>query len=464
MQHEKRLRRRVGLLGVFSFGYADVGAGIYMTLGLVAAHAGPAAPLAYAVASISYLFTALSYAELSSSIPEAGGGMIFAEKAFGRAVAFLAGWSLLLDYIVTGSIFALSTTGYLGHLFPVLKADPYFGATAALIVLSLVVLNIIGIRESAAVSSLLVLMDVTGLAVIMLVGYATRFKPFFNQISLGSNPTWEGFLYGSTLAMASYLGIEVVSQTAGETKRAGATIPKAVKLVSAIVILYSILFSSLAVGVVGWEVLGASQKDPAAVVAEHLPYGEVLAVWISVIGMTVCYVATNTGIVGVSRMVYAMGEEGMLPEWLTALHRRFNTPYRAIALFAVFQLLLAYAGHLGLAADLYNFGALLSYMIVNLSVVALRVKDPYRYRPYMVPGNLAVRHRGRRYLVPLGAIAGFIANLAMWLMVVSTHSEGRLVGFSWLLAGALLYLLYARHRSGRASARGARPLSPGRSF
>ena len=451
MKKEQRLKRRIGLLGVFSFGYADVGAGIYMTLGLVAAHAGPATPIAYAVASISYLFTAMSYAELSSSIPEAGGGMNFADKAFGRTVAFLAAWSLLLDYIVTGSIFALSTTGYLGHLVPLIKQDPYFGLTAALMVLSLVVLNIIGIRESAKVSSLLVLMDITGLSIIMVVGYLTRFKPFFSQISIGVNPTWDGFLYGSTVAMASYLGIEVVSQAAGETKRAGSTIPRAVKLVSLIVISFAFLFSTLAVGVVGWEVLAASEKDPAAVVAESLPYGEVFALWISIIGMTVCYVATNTGIVGVSRMAFAMGEEGMLPDWLTALHRRFNTPYRAIILFSVLQLMLAYVGHLGLAADLYNFGALLSYMVVNLSVVALRIKDPYRYRPYLVWGNVTVRHRGKKYLVPLGAIAGFIANLVMWLMVVITHEEGRLVGFGWLLVGFLVYLLYVRRRTPKAN-------------
>lgn len=446
MNKEQRLRRRIGLLGAFSFGYADVGAGIYMTLGLVAAHAGPATPLAFAIASISYLFTAFSYAELSSSMPEAGGGMKFAERAFGRAVAFLAGWSLLLDYIVTGSIFALSATGYLGHLIPPLKGDPLFGVTATLLVSSLIVLNILGIKESANVSSILVIMDIAGLSLIMLVGYTTSFKPFFDQISLGRNPTWNSFLYGSTVAMASYLGIEVISQTAGETKKAGLTIPLAVKLVSVVVIMFALLFSTLALGVVGWETLAASEKDPAAVVAEHLPYGSILSLWVSIIGMTVCYVATNTGVVGVSRMVYAMGEEGMLPEWLTTLHRKFQTPYRAIIVFAVFQLLLAFMGHLGLAADLYNFGALLSYMVVNLSVVALRIKDPYRYRPFMVPGNVTIRYKGRRYSISLGAIVGFLANLLMWLMVVATHEEGRIVGFAWLFAGFLLYAAYASRR------------------
>ncbi|ABL78594.1 APC family permease [Thermofilum pendens] len=450
---EQRLRRRIGLLEAFSFGYADVGAGIYMTLGLVAAYAGPATPLAFAVASVSYLFTALSYAELSAAYPEAGGGMVFADRAFGRLAAFIAGWSLLLDYVVTGSIFALSTTGYLGHLFPLLKRDEFFGPVAALLVFFLVVLNILGIRESAAFSSALVLLDIAGLSVIMGIGYLTSFKPFFDKVNLGVNPDWQSFMYGSTLAMASYLGIEVISQTAEETRRAGATIPRAVKLVSVVVIFFALLFSTLAVGTVGWEVLAASQKDPAAVVAEHLPYGSVLALWVSVIGMTVCYAATNTGIVGVSRMVYAMGREGMLPRWLTELHGRFKTPYRAIVVFAVIQLLLAYVGHLGLAADLYNFGALLSYMVVNLSVLALRVKDPHRYRPYKVPGNVPLRVGGRKVYVPLGAVLGFLTNLAMWLMVVSTHKEGRLVGFAWLLAGLLVYAVYSRRRR-------AEPLTP----
>ncbi len=441
---DKKLKRRIGLLGVFSFGYADVGAGIYMTLGLVASHAGPATPLAFAVASISYLLTALSYAELSSAIPEAGGGMIFAEKAFGRLASFISGWSLLLDYIVTGSIFALATTGYLGHLIPVLHQDPYFGLTAAALVAALVVLNILGIRESARFSATLVLIDIAGLSVIMALGYLTSFKPFFEQIKIGVNPTLESFIYGSTVAMASYLGIEVISQTAEETKRAGRTIPLAVKLVSAIVIGFALAFSTLAVGVVGWEKLAASYKDPAAVVAENLPFGNILSVWVSIIGMTVCYVATNTGVVGVSRMAYAMGKEGMLPRWLSELHPKFLTPYRAILLFSVIQLALALVGHLGLAADLYNFGALISYTIVNLAVVALRIKDPYRYRPFRMPGNIRVRIRGRRVELPLLALLGALSTAVLWFMVVWTHEEGRNVGFAWMVAGLILYYFYQR--------------------
>ncbi|PLJ78514.1 APC family permease [Infirmifilum sp. SLHALR2] len=443
---EQRLKRRIGLLGVFSFGYADVGAGIYMTLGLVASYASPATPLAFAVASISYLLTALSYAELSSAIPEAGGGMKFAERAFGRLAAFISGWSLLLDYIVTGSIFALATTGYLGHLFPLLHRDPYFGMTASILVAILVALNILGIRESARFSSALVLADISGLLVIMSLGYLTSFKPFFDQVMIGVNPTLHDFIYASTLAMASYLGIEVISQTAEETRRAGRTIPLAVKFVSAVVIGFAIAFSTLAIGVVGWERLAASYKDPAAVVAEHLPYGEVLSLWVSFIGMTVCYVATNTGIVGVSRMAYAMGKEGMLPEWLSELHPRFLTPYRAVLIFAVVQLALAMAGHLGLAADLYNFGALISYTIVNLSVIVLRLKDPYRYRPFKVPGNIPVRVRGRRVEFPVSALLGALSTTVMWLMVVWSHEEGRNVGFAWLAAGLIFYYLYQRRR------------------
>lgn len=446
---EGRLRRRIGLLGAFSLGYADVGAGIYLTLGLVARYAGPATPIAFMVASISYLLTAMSYAELSSAIPEAGGGMTFAMKAFGRLASFIAGWSLLLDYVVTGSIFALATTGYLGHLIPILHEDPYFGVTATVLVAILAVLNIIGIRESVRFSSVLVLVDIAGLLVVMTVGYATSFKPFFSEVKIGVNPSLHDFVYASTLAMASYLGIEVISQAVEETRRVGRTIPLAVKLVSAVVIGFSLAFSTLAIGVMGWEKLASSYKDPAAMLAEHLPYGRILGVWVSIIGMTVCYAAANTGVVGVSRMAYAMARDGMLPGWLGELHPKFYTPYKAVILFSLIQLALAMTGHLGLAADLYNFGALLSYTIVNLSVVALRIKDPYRYRPFKVPGNIPIRVGRKKVELPLSGVAGAISTFILWLMVIWTHEEGRNVGFAWIAAGLAIYHLYARNRKSR---------------
>ncbi len=440
-----RLRRDVGLLGSFSFGYADVGAGIYLTLGLVAQFSGPATPLSFAVASFAYLFTALSYAELASCIPEAGGGLIYSGKAFGKLAAFITAWCLILDYVVTTSIFALAAVGYMGYFIPSLHSDPYFSIAALLLVSGLVTLNCRGVRESARFSSLLVLLDISGIASVIIVGYLLSFKPFWTQIRWGTTPKLGDFLYGSSIAMASFLGIEVISQTAEETKIAGRTIPRAVFLVSVAVVVVSIAFSSLAVGVVPWNILAQSYKDPAAVVAEHLPYGRIFGPWLGIMGMTVCIVAANAGIVGVSRMAFSMSREGLLPRWLGGLHEKYRVPYRAIILFASIQLLLAYTGHMGLSADLYNFGALLSYMLVNLALITLRRKDPSRFRPFKLPGTITVGRR-ERYEIPIIALLGFLSCSFVWMLVVLTHETGRIVGFLWVGIGLLFYFSYRKHK------------------
>jgi len=122
LRRGQRLRRNVGILGNFAFGYADVAEGIYFTLGLVVIYAGGAAPFAYLFATMAYVLTALCYAELASTYHQAGGAFVYARQAFGRKVAFLAAWALLLDYVVTTAISALAAIGYLGYFFP--KVNP----------------------------------------------------------------------------------------------------------------------------------------------------------------------------------------------------------------------------------------------------------------------------------------------------------------------------------------------------
>jgi APA family basic amino acid/polyamine antiporter len=439
------LRRKLTLLGAFSFGYADVGAGLYLTLGLVALHAGTAAPLAYAFASVAYMFTALTYAELASSIPEAGGGFVYTTKAFGEGWGFIAGWSLILDYVVTTAIFALATVGYLGSFLPLLHDIPYFNIASFGLVACLVTLNILGIKQSATFSAILVLANLVGIIAVFAVGFGLSNVELSVNGSLGS----QGFLYGTSIAMASFLGIEVIAQTAEETRLAGVTIPRAVFLVSIAVVTISVTFSALAVSVMPVQELAVSFKDPAVAVVERLHFGGILALWVAVMGFAVCFVATNAGIVGVSRMVYSMSSHGLLPKWLGAIHSRTKTPYRAIVIFAALPLILAFMGQMGLAADLYNFGALLSYMLVNLSLIALRQKEPDRYRPFRLKGTIEVAEGRGRTKFPIVPIFGFFSAGAIWLLVVFTHETGRLLGFLWLLVGLSVYVLErkAKHES-----------------
>src|SRR6266540_3223076 len=191
----RRLRRNIGILGNFAFGYADVAEGIYFTLGLVIIYAGAAATFAYLFATIAYVLTAFCYAELATLYHQAGGAFVYARRAFGQNVAFLAAWALLLDYVVTTAISALAVIGYLGYFIPQLNSLLAIGSATAAATLLLMGLNIFGISESAKFSYFLVLFNVAGMATILGTGYLFSFRPGLNTIQFGTSPTYTNFLY-----------------------------------------------------------------------------------------------------------------------------------------------------------------------------------------------------------------------------------------------------------------------------
>jgi basic amino acid/polyamine antiporter, APA family len=454
------LRRDIGILGNFAFAYGDVAEGIYFTLGIVLVYANAAATYAYIFATIAYVLTALCYAELSSAYHQAGGAYTFAERAFGRNIAFLAAWALLLDYLVTTAISAVAAVGYVGFFFPVLSSITT-GVTVAVVV-GLVLLNIVGIATSARFSYILVLFDILGEAIVLTIGFAFAYHPAVNAAPhLGTLPTYPNFLYAVTIAMSSYLGIEVVSQSAGETKKAGTNIPRAVFLISAAVVAATLAYSTLALGVVPYQAFAsnpAAINYPVSFIASMLPYGWVLGGLTAVLGISVLLVAANAGIVGISRIAYAMSEGGVIPKVFGRVHSRYRTPYISIIAFSSIAIgvVVAFSAQLGLLAEMYNFGALIAYMIVGLSLISLRNKEKALVRPFKTPLSITVRGRkpnadGKTqvYEVPVLAMGAFVADLVIWSLVVILHPLGREVGTIWILLGLLVYFIYSRIRTRR---------------
>lgn len=457
-QRGRRLRRNIGILGNFAFGYADVAEGIYFTLGLVIIYAGAAATFAYLFATVAYVLTALCYAELASLYHVAGGAFVYARRAFGRNVGFLAAWALLLDYVVTTAISALAAMGYLGYFIPQLNSSLIIGlATAGAIVL-LMIVNIFGISESAKFSYFLVLFNLAGMAVVIVTGYLFSFKPGLNTAHFGTSPTYPNFLYAITIAMSSYLGIEVISQSAGETRRPAKNIPRAVFLISAATVIATLAVSTLAVGVRSVQDFvnnPTSINDPVAFLALALPNGQVLAGLASFLGISVLLVASNAGIVGASRITYAMSEDGAVPKIFGKLHKKHHTPFVGIIIFSSISVAIAFSGQLDLVAQLYNFGALLAYVIVGLSLISLRNSDKALFRPFKTPGSITIppfwrRNRtagtGERYTIPIVGVLCVIADLTVWVLVVILHPLGRVFGTAWMGAGLLIFFAYTRIR------------------
>ena len=452
------LRRNIGILGNFAFGYADVAEGIYFTLGLVVIYAGAAATYAYLFATTAYILTALCYAELASSYHQAGGAFVYARRAFGRNIAFLAAWALLLDYVVTTAISSLAAIGYLGYFFPQLNAPLLIGGATAAAILFLMSLNILGIGESAKFSYFLVLFNLAGMALVLATGFLFSYRPGLNTLHFGTSPTYPNFLYAITIAMSGYLGIEVISQTAGETRRPAKNIPRAVFLISAAVVAATLSFSTLALGVRSYQDFlsnPTSINDPVSFIALAFPNGWILAGFAAMLGMSVLLVAANAGIIGSSRISYAMSLDGVIPKAFGKLHKKRNTPFVSIIAFSSVSVALALSGELSFVAELYNFGALIAYVIVGLSLISLRNKEKAVFRPFKTPGSISIRPFWRRntneasesyerYTIPIIGVLSIIADLAIWLLVVVLHPLGRIFGSIWMGFGLLVLFAYTR--------------------
>lgn len=474
---EHALKREVGWYGSFAMGYADVGADLYVAIGLVAFYAAGASPIAFAIASITYVCTGLAYAELATAYPYAGGAQVYSMKAFNDMIGFVAGWAVMLDYTVDMALFSLASAGYLSFFFPWMKSSffplsllglefkiSYIGFAAFVLVIALLLLNSIGIRESSAFNELLVSLDLVVESVILITGALLAFglMLFLSQItdfgapSVFSNIVYvmpslgtqtQNFVYGITLAMTSFIGIESIAQAAEETKRPQKWIPRANKLSIIAVVVFAVGLSALSMGVMPWQALAASQTDPMAAIASRVPYiGHFLAPIVAFTGFTICFVSTNTGVIGASRVVFSMGRFGLMPAWFYKVHRKFRTPVRTIAVFGLIGATIALLGELHFVADLYNFGALLSYVIVNISLIVLRNKEPDAYRAWKLPGTLKIRLREKLIFVPVISVIGTIATGTMWAFVIGFHAEGRIVGTIWLAIGIIGFIVFRRSR------------------
>jgi len=469
------LRREIGWYGSFAMGYADVGADIYVAIGLVALYAGGASPIAFLIASITYVTTGLAYSELATIYPYAGGAHIYAMKAFNDFAGFVAGWAVMLDYTVDIALFSLASAGYLSFFFPrIVREDlfvsfighrfafPFLGLIAASLVILLLLINVIGIRESSLFNEVLVSFDLLVEGLILISGLLLAFTVarFLGQVSILGNPVAhfniayplpalgiqdQNFVYGITLAMTSFIGIESIAQAAEETRRPDRWIPRANKLSIISVVIFAVGLSALSMGLMGWQDLAASRNDPISAIASHIPVvGPYLAPIVALTGFAICFVSTNTGVIGVSRIVFSMGRFDLLPRWFYKIHSKFRTPIRTILVFGFIGIALALVGELTFVADLYNFGALLSYIVVNVCLIVLRNKEPEAYRAWKVPGALKIRWRKRKILIPVISIIGAISCAALWGLILAFHESGRLLGTAWLLVGILGFIILRR--------------------
>jgi basic amino acid/polyamine antiporter, APA family len=467
---EHGLRRSVGVPGLFATAYGNVGSSIYYALGLVAGYALGLTPVVFMFAGGLFVLTAKTYAEGAAMFPEAGGSSSFARHAFDDVVSFFAGWALSLDYIITIAISAFFVPHYLGAFFPSLTHNPGDIIGGLVTIVLLAALNIRGLGESAKLNLFLAVADLCTQVLLVGVGFVLVLDPalLVDQVHLGTAPTWHNLIFALSVAMVAYTGIETVSNMAEEARDPGHDIPKAVNLVliavlgvyagisvvalSALPVIHHGVGYSPALGehfkTAGYATaLGTTyENDPVLGIISRLGlHGTVLTLakdYVGVLAATILFIATNAGLIGISRLSWSLAEHRQLPSLFSRLHPRFRTPWFTIVFFSILAGLLIIPGETKLLGNLYSFGAMLSFTTAHVSVVALRMKDPDRERPYRMPWN--VRFRGRE--IPLTAVLGGIGTFAAWCAVVALHTEARTIGIPWMIAGMGGYFLYRRRQ------------------
>jgi len=297
------LLRVLRVRDLFALGYSDVGSSIYYALGVTALYALGATPLALGLAGIAFFCTTLTYAEMSSALPEAGGSSSFARHAFNDLVSFIAGWALLLDYIVTIAISVFTVGPYLSYFFPALHGVANIPFSLCVLGV-LLALNIFGIKESTRVSLLICLFDIaTQLSIIVIGGlFLLNIPHVFHQMRIGVpgvdwSPTWPQFWKGVSMAMVAYIGIESIAQLGGEARHASRSVPRAMLLTMVALFVMYFGISTIALSVIHPKVLSTQYlEDPLAGIALALPVGgRLLAPWVGILGATILFVAANAG-------------------------------------------------------------------------------------------------------------------------------------------------------------------------
>jgi basic amino acid/polyamine antiporter, APA family len=447
------LLRKLGVADLFAVGYGDLGSSIYYALGITALFSLGAAPISLFLAGLVFVCTSLTYAEMTAALAAEGGSANFARVAFNDLISFIAGWGLLLDFIVTIAISIFSVAPYLAFLFGGLQSTGlHIGFSIGLIGI-LYLINFFGVHHSTRISIFLTGTALFTQLLILVIAFFSGidlidvFKHMKINVSASWSPSWSEFWKGTAMAMVAYTGIESIASLGAETKRPIKTLPRAVMIVMTVLVTMYLGISVVGLSVMTPNQLGTTYiSDPIAGIVANLPAGaKILGPWVGILAAALLFVAGNAGLMGASRLSFNMGEYYQLPGIFHKSHKRFRTPVASLAIFAILAaiVILWSRGKLHFLADLYNFGAMVAFCSAHLSLIALRIKQPHLPRPFKAPLNIKFT---KEISIPLTAIIGALATFGVWLLVVFTKPDGRYLGFLWMGVGIGMYLLYRKKK------------------
>jgi basic amino acid/polyamine antiporter, APA family len=455
-----RTRRFLGVPLLFAVAYSAVGFSIYFSLGLVADFGLGLTPLVFLAVGLVFVLNTLTYVEGGAMFDERGGSATFARHGFNELVSFVAGWAILLDYVIVIALAAISVPHYLTPIWSEFGGDGAEIITAGVViavVAAMSIAGVTGIRHQRTLT-LIAIGGVVLLLAVIVVGLITSFDPgaLSADVDLFSSPTPGDLIYAGVVATVAYAGIEAAANLAPDLELrpidlrhlviAGATLVPLIYVGVATVALMAVPVTATPDGP-QTALGGAFIEEPVlGVVMSFDPawLSDAMQVAVVAVAPAALLWAASTAMLGLSRHVYVLATNRQIPSWLGKLSRRFTTPHVAILIAAGVAFGLVLPTDVALLGGLYAFGATIAFTIAHLAIVRLRWLEPDLERPFRVP--LTVEIAGR--LVPLPALTAAVLTALAWVSVIVLHDEARWVGSGWMLLGLTFYVVYRRFVEG----------------
>ncbi len=446
-----RITHSLGEPALFAITLSTVVSAIFVALGVVAGRALGLTPLVFLLAGVFFAVTMATYVEGTSLHVERGGASTFARYAFDEFWSFIAGWAILLDYLIVMAIGAVVISEYLTVFWSELDEGILPDVIAGGALLYVAMSNIRGLSANRIGSVLrLSVVSIVVLVVVSVIGFTYYWDPgsIRASIDLGVAPRWEDLIFATGIATVTVIGVEAASGLAGEIRVGRRGLRRVVAVSVGVVIVLCVLVS--VAGLMATPVVGTRtalgdrfiEAPVLAIVSSYEP-GTLLDVSRYVVGATAAallLVAMNGQMLGLARLAYSLATNRQIPSAVGRLHRRRGTPYVTISIAALIAFALALPHDLDFLAGVFAFGAMIAFSLAHLSVIVLRFREPDRPSAFRVPFSIPVR--GAR--VPLPAVFGALFSISVWVSIVIYHEGARVIGAVWMAAGITLYVVYRR--------------------
>ncbi len=416
-----------------------IGAGVFVLTGIAAAtRGGPAIVISYIMAGLAAMFAALAYAELASSIGGSGSAYSYAYSGFGEFIAWIIGWNLLLEYVVSVGSIAIGWSGYVINLFQsinlplpeALTKNPFQGGVvnllAMMIIYLIAILLCIGVKQSARFNAVIVFVKLVTIALFIFIA-AHHVNPALWHPFMPFG--WSGVMQGAALVFFAYIGFDALSTAVEEAIEPQRSIP--IGIISSLVIctLIYIVVSALLTGIVPYTSLNV--QSPVADALLQIGH-QTAAGFISVGAIAGLTTVVLVMFYGLTRISLAMARDGLLPIVIAKISPKSHTPVRIIVITAILTSLIAGFAPLETAAELINIGTLAAFVFVCIGVVVFRHTHPNLSRPFRLPFNPLIPALGTFFCV--------------WLML--SLADITWIRFVvWTLIGIVIYFLYSRKHS-----------------